>query len=121
MKSITFLQFNKPFVYGIMLMTLPTLFWLGVFLEQIFGNPIITDGVFARLDQITPLFSILIMLVMPLATAIINFNFLRNESLPSRSVSFDHGGNVLLFAYSICTIIMILGYLFTENVLGKGA
>ena len=121
MKSITFLQFNKPFTYGLILMALPTVFWLGVFLEQIFHNPIITDGVFVRLDHITPLFSILIMIGMPLATAILNFNFLRRESMPSRSVSFDHAGNVLLFAYSICTILMILGYLFTENVLGKGA
>jgi hypothetical protein len=121
MKSITFLQFNKPFIYGLMLMAMPTLFWVGVFLEQIFGNPIITDGVFVRLDQITSLFSILIMIVMPLTTAILNFNFLRKESMPNRSVSFDHAGNVLLVAYSICTIALILGYLFTENILGKGA
>ena len=121
MKTITFLQFNKPFIYGLILMAMPTLFWFGVFLEQIFDNPIITEGVFVRLDQITSLFSILIMLVMPLATAIINFNFLRKESLPVRAVSFDHAGNVLLLAYSICTIIMIIGYLFTENILGKGA
>lgn len=121
MKAITFLQFNKPFVYGMMLMTLPTLFWLGVFLEQIFDNPIITDGVFVRLDQITSLFSILIMLVMPLVAAVINFNFLLKESMPTRSISFDHFGNLLFLAYSGCTLVMIPGYLFTENFLGKGA
>src|SRR6185295_7430933 len=109
MKSITFIQFNKPFIYGMMLMTLPTLFWFGVFLEQIFGNSIITDGVFVQLDHVTPVFSILIMLIMPLSTATINFNFLRKASLPGRSVSFDHFANVLVFAYAVCTIVLILG------------
>jgi len=108
-------------MYGMMLMMLPTLFWFGVFLEHIFGNSIITDSVFVQLDHITPVFSILIMLVMPLLAAIINFNFLRKESLPGRSVSFYHFGNALVFVYSVCTIVLILGYLFTENFPEKGA
>jgi hypothetical protein len=120
MKSIAIIQFNKPFVYGMLLMVPPAIFWFGVFLEQIFGNAVITEKVFVPLDQITPFFSILIMLVMPLITAIINFKFLLKESLSTRSIAFDHAGNLLLLAYSVCTIMMILGYLFTENFLGKG-
>ena len=120
MKTISFIHFNRPFIYGLALMTLPTLFWIGVFFEQILNNPFITDGIFLKLDQLSHVFSIIIMMVMPLSAAVINLNFVWKQSLPTRSVSFDLFGNVLVFCYAVCTMVMILGYLFTENVLGKG-
>lgn len=120
MKTFSFVQFNRPFLVGLALMIPATLFWFGVFCEQILRYPVISEA-FVSIDNITPVFSICFMTLFPLVAMFINASFLWKESKPIEAVRFSHFGNLLIAAYATLTVVMILGYLFTENVLGMGS
>ena len=53
-------------------MAAPSLYWVGILLAAGFGKPIIVQGVVIPLEQISPLFSLMIMIGLPLITLLVN-------------------------------------------------
>lgn len=53
-------------------MAAPSLYWVGILLAAGFGKPIIAQGVVIPLEQISPLFSLMIMIGLPLITLLVN-------------------------------------------------
>ena len=72
MKETTMLPSTFATRTGLILMAAPSLYWVGILLAAGFGKPIIVQGVVIPLEQISPLFSLMIMIGLPLITLLVN-------------------------------------------------
>jgi len=107
---------------GLILLVLPTFFWLGVFLQQIFGIGFIVEQVMLPVDRVSPLLTIIIMVGLPLIAIMINL-----KSLLNLKMSVYHDDMLMdvhikrntmqwvLVTYASLSIIAILTYAFFEN------
>jgi hypothetical protein len=64
---------DRPALAGMLLLAVPAAFWIALIFELVFSNPFLMNSVFITIDNISPLLTILLLVVLPLIALAWNF------------------------------------------------
>ena len=122
MRTQQFLSIDRPAVAGLFLLAIPAAFWFAVILEQVFHNPFLVNSIFVSIDNISPVLSILLLVVLPLIALawnllhIIRINFKMHEGeLSATLVVRTRLISIGVIAFAAINITLIACYVFMEN------
>ena len=117
---------NLNFLIGIFLMLMPALFFFSVVMERFFGNNFLVENIFVPIDKTSGLISAFIMVGLPFIAICINILTFINVSFNKEKDNFlfkleikPRLLNILIACLGFLTIVIIIGYLFTENFLPR--
>ena len=103
-------------------MAVPSFFWLGIVLAVFFEKPVIVHEIMLPIDQVSSLFTLMIMVGLPLITFLVNLKSLMlieyNPYGESLFIDFSYKNNKStwwLMAYAIISIVITITYAFFEN------
>lgn len=113
---------NFHFFAGAFLLFIPAFFFLSDMLEQMFNSNFLIENIFVRIDKISGLISAFLMVGLPFMAICIN-------TIPLMNLTVKRENNTLKIILSVrakilnivvvCAgffmIVLIMGYLFTEN------
>ncbi len=107
---------------GSILMAPPSLYWLGVALAVFFEKPLIVQEIMLPVDRISSIFTIMIMIGLPVMTLFINIKAMMHMQYSADNdnvlVDVEVRNNVwqwILIAYAAATIIITFSYYFFEK------
>lgn len=107
---------------GIMLLSVSVLFWIAVVFSEIFGQPGFFESTFSRIDHISPLLSIMLVIVLPLIAIALNLISLLklelgmgDENIFIHILFHRNWAQWALIAFAGISTGLILVYLFLEN------
>lgn len=122
MKEITIKPTTFATKAGLILMAVPSFFWLGIVLAVFFEKPVIVHEIMLPIDQVSSLFTLMIMVGLPLITFLVNLKSLMlieyNPYGESLFIDFSYKNNKAtwwLMAYAIISIVITITYAFFEN------
>lgn len=107
---------------GLILMAVPSIFWLGIILAVGFEKPVIIHEIMLPIDRLSAVLTLLIMIGLPLITLLINVKALMMPQFNTNSenlfidISYRNNKSLwLLIIYAITSIIITLTFGFFEN------
>ncbi len=107
---------------GLILMAVPSIFWLGIILAVGFEKPVIVHEVMLPIDKMSGAITLLIMIGLPLITFLINLKAMMmvefNANSENLFIDISYRNNKsswLLMIYAAVSIIVTLTYGFFEN------
>ncbi|MEO8399696.1 MAG: hypothetical protein ABI550_07775 [Ignavibacteriaceae bacterium] len=113
---------NLSSITGMIMMSIPALFFFSVVMEQFFNNNFLIENIFVPIDKTSGLLSAFLMIGLPFIAVCINLIPLINLKIKKENntlrLSFDIKTrvlNIVIICLGIITMAIILGYLFTEN------
>lgn len=122
MRTQQFLSIDRPAVAGLFLLAIPAAFWFAVILEQVFHNPFLLNSIFVTIDNISPVLSILLLVVLPLIALawnllhIIRIGFkMQDGELSATLVVRTRLISIGVIAFAALNIALIACYVFMEN------
>jgi hypothetical protein len=122
MRTRQFLSIDRPALAGLFLLAIPFSFWIAVIFEQVFNNPFLVNSIFVTIDNISPLLSILLLVVLPLIALAWNllhiitlsFKFHEGEFITTLSVK-TRLLSIGVIAGALINITLIGCYVLLEN------
>lgn len=107
---------------GLILMAVPSLFWLGVVLAVGFEKPVIVQEIMLPVDQISSLFTLMIMIGLPTITFLVNLKAVMfiefNPNSDNVFIDIHYRRNKsswFLMVYAVLSIVVTISYAFFEN------
>ena len=107
---------------GLILMAVPSLFWLGIFLTVFLEKPVIMENIMMPIDRVSSLLTLMIMVGLPIIAIMINLKSMMDVKLSASHEQIGLGVSVnknfaqwALIFYAGMSIITILTYAFFEN------
>lgn len=103
-------------------MAVPSLFWLGVVLAVGFEKPVIVQEIMLPVDQISSLFTLMIMIGLPTITFLVNLKAVMfiefNPNSDNVFIDIHYRRNKsswFLMLYAVLSIVVTISYAFFEN------
>ena len=113
---------DRNFFIGLLLVVPAVLFWIAAILDLGFGSSAFFEKVFIPMDNVSDIFPISRMLVLPFIAFLLNvFSIVH---IDGRKEEGEIKGNftfklklmnILLVVFTIISLLAVLGYLFVEN------
>lgn len=107
---------------GLILMAVPSIFWLGVLFAVVFEKPVIVYEIMLPIDQMSSILTLMIMIGLPVITFLVNLKAMMFiEFKPNSDNLFIDIGykrnklSWLLMIYAVLSIVVTATYGFFEN------
>ncbi len=107
---------------GLILMTVPSLFWLGILLTVFFEKPVIMQNIIIPVDRVSSLLTLMIMVGLPIITILVNLKAMIQLKYSAQRdnivTDMQFKGTLLqiiLLIYASISILVVIYYAFFEN------
>jgi hypothetical protein len=121
-KSTSMHPDNFATATGLILMAVPSLFWLGIFLAVFFEKPIIMEHIMIPVDRVSSLLTLMIMVGLPIITILVNLKAMIQLKYSAQRdnivTDIQFKGTfiqIALLMYASISILVVLYYAFFEN------
>jgi len=121
-KSTTMHPDNFATATGLILMAVPSLFWLGIFLTVFFEKPTIMEHIMIPVDRVSSLLTLMIMVGLPIITILVNLKAMiqlkysaQRDNIVTDIQFKGTFTQIVLLIYATLSILVTLYFAFFEN------
>ena len=107
---------------GLILMAVPSLFWLGIFLTVFLEKPVIMENIMMPIDRVSSLLTLMIMVGLPIITILVNLKAMiqlkysaQRDNIVTDITFKGTFVQIVLLVYASLSILITLYYAFFEN------